>query len=86
MATQRVSVDVISGTAKNNFNTRISFKVPAGVDSKIILDETGAEDLAGKGDLLINNNSNISRAQGVFISTSDEKKIIDFIIKNNELE
>jgi len=63
-ATQRPSVDVISGVIKANFPTKIAFKTAKAVDSKIILDETGAEALLGKGDMLVYYNGTIKRLQG----------------------
>ena len=83
VATQRVSVDVISGKAKANFSTRIAFRVPSGVDSRVILDETGAEDLVGKGDLLFKSSFDNIRAQGVYISDSEIKQVVKFIVDNN---
>lgn len=72
-ATQRPSVEVISGNFKTNFPTRISFRLPTAVDSRVILDENGAECLLGKGDYLYrtSESSVINRAHGSFVSMDD---------------
>lgn len=79
LATQRPSTDVITGLIKNNFPTRISFKVSSGVDSKTILDTTGAQQLIGRGDMLIFNNSEMIRVQCAFIDTPEVEDINDYI-------
>lgn len=79
LATQRPSTDVITGLIKNNFPTRISFKVSSGVDSKTILDTTGAQQLIGRGDMLIFNNSEMIRVQCAFIDTPEVENINDYI-------
>lgn len=77
-ATQRPSVKVISGDIKANFLTRISFKLPSQFDSRVILDESGAENLLGKGDYLFktSENSNIHRGHGAYVSIENIKNII----------
>ena len=85
-ATQRPSVDVISGTIKNNLPSRIAFRVPTVNDSRTILNGGGAENLLGDGDLLYMNPrfSKTVRVQGGFISTEEVKAVVDFLKKNNE--
>ncbi|WP_165210020.1 DNA translocase FtsK [Streptococcus tangpeifui] len=81
LATQRPSVDVISGLIKANVPSRIAFAVSSGTDSRTILDENGAEKLLGRGDMLfkpIDENHPI-RLQGSFISDDDVERIVDFI-------
>ena len=76
MATQRPSVDVITGTIKANFPTRISFQVSSKIDSRTILGEQGAEQLLGKGDMLFMSSANrIIRIHGPFISEKEIEKI-----------
>lgn len=87
IATQRPSVDVITGVIKANIPSRISFAVSSGIDSRTILDQTGAEKLLGKGDMLyypIGENKPI-RVQGAFISEEEVEKVVSFI-KNEEEE
>lgn len=87
IATQRPSVDVITGVIKANIPSRISFAVSSGIDSRTILDQTGAEKLLGKGDMLyypIGENKPI-RVQGAFISEEEVEKVVNFI-KNEEEE
>ncbi|MBN3040699.1 MAG: DNA translocase FtsK [Candidatus Omnitrophica bacterium] len=83
LATQRPSVDVITGVIKANFPARISFKVSSKVDSRTVLDMMGAEKLIGKGDLLFLKPGAIKliRAQGSFIDDSDIEVLTDFIRK-----
>ena len=76
MATQRPSVDVITGTIKANFPTRISFQVSSKIDSRTILGEQGAEQLLGKGDMLFMSSANrIIRIHGPYISEQEIEKI-----------
>lgn len=85
VATQRPSVDVITGLIKANIPTRIAFAVSSQVDSKTIIDHAGAEKLLGKGDMLykpIDLNKPI-RIQGAFISEEEVNKIVDYINTNN---
>ena len=80
MATQRPSVDVITGTIKANFPTRISFQVTSKIDSRTILGEQGAEQLLGKGDMLYMSSANkITRIHAPFVSDSEIEKINNFI-------
>ena len=86
LATQRPSVDVVSGTIKNNLPTRIAFRVTAGPDSRTILDAGGAEKLLGNGDMLYMTAKTPLpvRMQGSFVSSEEVKAIVDFIKKNND--
>jgi len=79
IATQRPSTNVITGIIKANFPARISFKVSSGVDSKTILDTPGAQQLIGRGDMLIFNNSEMVRVQCAFIDTPEVEKICDYV-------
>jgi len=80
MATQRPSVDVITGTIKANFPTRISFQVSSKIDSRTILGEQGAEQLLGKGDMLFMSSANrIIRIHGTYVSESEIEKINSFL-------
>ena len=88
VATQRPSTDVITGLIKANIPSRISFAVGSGVDSRTILDQTGAEKLLGKGDMLflpIGVNSP-TRIQGSFITDEEIKKIIDFTVEQQKAQ
>lgn len=79
IATQRPSTNVITGIIKANFPARIAFKVSSGVDSKTILDTTGAQLLIGRGDMLASNNSEMVRVQCAFIDTPEVEAICDHI-------
>jgi len=80
MATQRPSVDVITGTIKANFPTRISFQVSSKIDSRTILGEQGAEQLLGKGDMLFMSSANrIVRIHGPYVSESEIEKVNSFL-------
>jgi len=81
LATQRPSVDVLTGLIKSNFPTRISFKVSSKVDSRTILDTSGAEHLLGSGDMLYlaNGSSILKRVHGAYISESETEAIITFL-------
>ncbi len=79
IATQRPSVNVITGTIKANFPARIAFKVSAKVDSRTILDSGGADQLIGQGDMLISNGSEIVRLQCAFVDTPEVERIVEFI-------
>ena len=79
VATQRPSVNVITGTIKANFPARIAFKVSAKVDSRTILDSGGAEQLIGRGDMLISHGSELLRIQCAFVDTPEVEKIVAFI-------
>ena len=86
IATQRPSVDVITGIIKANIPSRIAFAVSSQVDSRTILDSVGAEKLLGKGDMLFypSGASKATRVQGAFISDGDVEKIVDFLKKDGE--
>jgi DNA segregation ATPase FtsK/SpoIIIE, S-DNA-T family len=85
MATQRPSVDVITGTIKANFPTRISFQVTSKIDSRTILGEQGAEQLLGKGDMLYMSSANkIVRIHAPFVSENEIEKINDYLRKQEE--
>jgi S-DNA-T family DNA segregation ATPase FtsK/SpoIIIE len=77
LATQRPSVDVITGTIKANFPTRISFQVTSKIDSRTILGEMGAEQLLGQGDMLyMAGGGRISRVHGPFVSDEEVEKVV----------
>jgi len=80
MATQRPSVDVITGTIKANFPTRISFQVTSKIDSRTILGEQGAEQLLGQGDMLyMAGGGRISRVHGPFVSDEEVERVVSFM-------
>ena len=80
MATQRPSVDVITGTIKANFPTRISFQVTSKIDSRTILGEQGAEKLLGQGDMLyMAGGGRINRVHGPFVSDEEVKRVVTFL-------
>ena len=79
IATQRPSVNIITGTIKANFPARIAFKVSSKIDSRTILDIGGAEQLIGKGDMLISYNGELTRLQCAFVDTPEVDTITDFI-------
>ena len=79
IATQRPSVNIITGTIKANFPARIAFKVSSKIDSRTILDTGGAEQLIGKGDMLISYNGEVVRLQCAFVDTPEVDKIVEFI-------
>jgi len=79
IATQRPSVNVITGTIKANFPARIAFKVSAKVDSRTILDAGGAEQLIGRGDMLLSFGSELLRIQCAFVDTPEVEQVVDFI-------
>jgi len=81
IATQRPSVNVITGTIKANFPARIAFKVSAKVDSRTILDTGGAEQLVGRGDMLISHGSELLRLQCAFVDTPEVENVVEFIGK-----
>ena len=87
MATQRPSVDVITGTIKANFPTRVSFQVSSKIDSRTILGEQGAEQLLGKGDMLYMSSANrITRIHAPFVSENEIEKINNFLRSQDEPE
>ncbi len=79
IATQRPSVNIITGTIKANFPARIAFKVSSKIDSRTILDAGGAEQLIGKGDLLVSYNGEITRLQCAFVDTPEVEGVCEFI-------
>ncbi|MET0393684.1 MAG: DNA translocase FtsK [Chitinophagaceae bacterium] len=79
IATQRPSVNIITGTIKANFPSRIAFKVSSKIDSRTILDTGGAEQLIGKGDMLISHHGELTRLQCAFVDTPEVEGIVDFI-------
>ena len=79
IATQRPSVNIITGTIKANFPARIAFKVSSKIDSRTILDAGGAEQLIGKGDMLISYNGEITRLQCAFVDTPEVERVCDYI-------
>ena len=86
-ATQRPSVDVITGTIKANFPSRISFRVASKFDSRTILNEMGAEQLLGSGDMLfLENGANLTRLHGGFISESEIEDIVKYIKSQSTYE
>ena len=86
LGTQRPSADVITGLIKANIPSRIAFTVTQAIDSRIIIDSTGAEKLIGRGDMLFSpvGTTKPLRAQGTFISDSEVERVITFIRENNE--
>lgn len=90
VATQRPSVNVITGTIKANFPGRIAYQVASKVDSRTILDTGGADQLIGRGDMLFTNGGGMTRIQNAFVSTEEVESITDFIGKqlgyNNKYE
>ncbi|MGF0096186.1 DNA translocase FtsK 4TM domain-containing protein [Peptoniphilus sp. SGI.035] len=87
LATQRPSVDVITGTIKANIPSRIAFAVASSIDSRTILDMSGAEKLLGKGDMLFypSKYPKPKRIQGAFISDNEVERVVDFVKSNNEV-
>jgi S-DNA-T family DNA segregation ATPase FtsK/SpoIIIE len=85
MATQRPSVDVITGTIKANFPTRISFQVTSKIDSRTILGEQGAEQLLGQGDMLhMPGGGRIARVHGPFVSDTEVERVVEFLRAQGE--
>jgi S-DNA-T family DNA segregation ATPase FtsK/SpoIIIE len=79
IATQRPSVNIITGTIKANFPARIAFRVSAKIDSRTILDAGGAEQLIGRGDMLLSTGNDLIRIQCAFVDTPEVEKITEFI-------
>ena len=84
LATQRPSVDVITGLIKANFPSRVAFQVASKVDARTILDQNGAEQLVGNGDMLYMTSSRVMRLQGPFVSGKELDRLIDYITKQPE--
>ena len=79
VATQRPSVNVITGIIKANFPARVAFRVTSKIDSRTILDSQGADQLIGKGDMLISTGNDLTRLQCAFIDTPEVEQLTDFI-------
>ena len=79
LATQRPSVNIITGVIKANFPARVSFKVSSKIDSRTILDSGGADQLIGRGDMLLSQGSDIIRLQCAFVDTPEVDRIVNFI-------
>jgi len=86
VATQRPSVNVITGLIKANFPVRISFRVSSGVDSRTILDVNGAERLIGRGDMLFSMGTEMLRLQSGFVSTAEIERVVAFIEEQPAVE
>ncbi|TAF34070.1 MAG: DNA translocase FtsK [Cytophagales bacterium] len=86
VATQRPSVNVITGVIKANFPARMAFRVSSKVDSRVILDVNGADQLVGQGDMLLSNGSDIMRLQCAFIDTQEVEGLCDSIFKQEGYE
>lgn len=86
VATQRPSTDIITGVIKTNIPSRIAFAVANAIDSRTILDSSGAEKLLGQGDMLVStvDNNNIRRVQGAFVEYEEIKNVVKYI-KNHHL-
>jgi S-DNA-T family DNA segregation ATPase FtsK/SpoIIIE len=86
LATQRPSVNVITGLIKANFPSRIAFRVASKVDSRTILDQNGAEALLGNGDMLFlpPGKSEPQRLQGAYIATDETERVMDWYVKRRE--
>ena len=85
VATQRPTVDVITGTIKSNIPSRIAFAVAQANDSRVILDETGAQNLLGQGDMLWSSSgSKVKRIQGAYISSEEIDAVVDFVKKQGK--
>ncbi|MBE9468477.1 MAG: DNA translocase FtsK 4TM domain-containing protein [Bacteroidetes bacterium] len=81
IATQRPTTNIITGLIKANFPTRIAFRVTSSMDSRTILDQTGANQLIGRGDMLISNASDLTRVQCAFVDTPEIERVIEYIEK-----
>ncbi|MGQ9800084.1 MAG: DNA translocase FtsK [Candidatus Saccharicenans sp.] len=88
MATQRPSIDVITGTIKNNFNSRIAFKVPSKIDSRVIIDTVGAEKLLGLGDMLFMppNYPRLIRLHCAYVSIPEVQRLVKFVREQGQPE
>lgn len=86
LATQRPTTDVVNGTIKANFPCRIAFRVSSDLDSRVILDEQGAESLLGNGDMLIKTDQPLQRAQGAYISDDEIAAVADYLIDNYDTD
>ena len=88
VATQRPSTNVVTGLIKSNITNRIAFNVASGIDSRVILDQTGAENLIGKGDMLMScpEYAKPRRLQGCFFSEDEINDVVDFLKEQGEPE
>ena len=88
LATQRPSTDIITGTIKNNFPSRVAFRVPSKIDSRVILDENGAEKLLGMGDMLFipPNYPRLIRLHCSYVSIPEVRRLVNFVKKQGEPE
>jgi len=86
LATQRPSVDVITGVIKTNFPVRIAFKVGSRADSQTIINEIGAEKLVGRGDMLFVKEGTAQRVQGAYIELEETRRVMNYIRENNQAE
>jgi S-DNA-T family DNA segregation ATPase FtsK/SpoIIIE len=86
LATQRPSVNVISGVIKANIGTRVAFRVISAIDSRTILDTQGAETLVGRGDMLFKTATGLQRVQGCFISNREIQEVVTYIRNRNEAD
>ncbi len=84
IATQRPSAKIVTGSIKANFPCRISFRLASHIDSLTILDETGAEELLGRGDMVLKTESKQTRIQGVFISEEELSEYVSNYIRKYE--
>jgi len=76
IATQRPSADVVTGLLKANFPTRVAFRVSSSIDSRTILDQSGAELLLGKGDMLYQSSQGVVRLHGAYLSDAELNKLV----------
>ena len=83
IATQRPSVKIISGNIKANFPARVAFRVSSRIDSQTILDTTGADQLVGKGDMLLSTGSDLLRLQCAFVDTPEVESVTNYIAEHN---
>ena len=79
IATQRPTTNIITGLIKANFPARIAFKVISNIDSRTILDQSGANQLIGRGDMLISQGAELTRVQCAFVDTKEIDRVVDFI-------
>lgn len=88
LATQRPSVDVLTGTIKSNFPTRISFRLISGTDSRTVVDTNGAENLLGMGDMLFRppGSSDLVRVHGAFVDEEEIERVVEFLKDQREVE
>lgn len=88
LATQRPSVDVLTGTIKSNFPTRMSFRLISGTDSRTVIDTVGAEDLLGMGDMLYRppGSSDLVRVHGAFVDEQEIERVVHFVKEQREAE